>query len=197
MKHDTKQIGLRIRTARKQKGMNQTQLAAALGKSLRTIQKYESGEIEVSLAMINELAGVLDTTSTYLTGYDTQEKPLTNMADVMQFLFQLDQIRELGFRIDVKRPPEHDRWECSITFNGKDLSSSGRIQGKQRGICCIWPFCQFLSGLERQDTGLLCSCPVIRNGNGRTDRGRAHQPPERLFKGAVQIISPSKERSND
>ena len=74
--------------------------------------------------MINELAGVLDTTSTYLTGYDTQEKPLTNMADVMQFLFQLDQIRELGFRIDVKRPPEHDRWECSITFNGKDLSSS-------------------------------------------------------------------------
>ena len=52
MKHDTKQIGLRIRTARKQKGMNQTQLAAALGKSLRTIQKYESGEIEVSLAMI-------------------------------------------------------------------------------------------------------------------------------------------------
>ena len=87
MKHDTNQIGLRIRTARKQKGMNQTQLAAALGKSLRTIQKYESGEIEVSLAMINELAGVLDTTSTYLTGYDTQEKPLTNMADVMQFLF--------------------------------------------------------------------------------------------------------------
>ena len=41
----------------------------------------------MSLAMINELAGVLDTTSTYLTGYDTQEKPLTNMADVMQFLF--------------------------------------------------------------------------------------------------------------
>ena len=38
--------------------------------------------------------------------------------------FKLDQIRELGFRIDVKRPPEHDRWECSITFNGKDLSSS-------------------------------------------------------------------------
>ena len=99
MKHDTKQIGLRIRTARKQKGMNQTQLAAALGKSLRTIQKYESGEIEVSLAMINELAGVLDTTSTYLTGYDTQEKPLTNMADVMQFLFQLDQIRKPSSRI--------------------------------------------------------------------------------------------------
>lgn len=124
MKYDTKQIGLRIRTARKQKGMNQTQLANALGKSLRTIQKYESGEIEVSIAMINELARLLDTTSTYLIGYETQEKPLANMSDVMQFLFQLDQMQELGFRIDVKRPPEHDGWECSITFNGKDLSAS-------------------------------------------------------------------------
>lgn len=124
MKYDTKQIGLRIRTARKQKGMNQTQLANALGKSLRTIQKYESGEIEVSIAMINELARLLDTTSTYLIGYETQEKQLANMSDVMQFLFQLDQMQELGFRIDVKRPPEHDGWECSITFNGKDLSAS-------------------------------------------------------------------------
>ena len=104
--------------------MNQTQLANALGKALRTIQKYESGEIEVSIAMINELARLLDTTSTYLIGYETQEKPLANMSDVMQFLFQLDQMQELGFRIDVKRPPEHDGWECSITFNGKDLSAS-------------------------------------------------------------------------
>ena len=59
-------IGQRIRAARKQKGINQTELANLLGKSLRTIQKYESGEIEVSIAMINELAKVLDTTSTFL-----------------------------------------------------------------------------------------------------------------------------------
>lgn len=45
------------------------------------------------------------------------------MSDVMQFLFQLDQLKELGFSIDVKRPPNHDGWECSITFNGKDYSS--------------------------------------------------------------------------
>ena len=54
------QIGLRIRTARKNKGLNQTELAKLLGKSLRTIQKYESGEIEVSIAMINEIAKVLE-----------------------------------------------------------------------------------------------------------------------------------------
>lgn len=42
---------------------------------------------------------------------------------------RLDYICSLGdtkffFRIDVKRPPEHNNWECSITFNGKDMSAS-------------------------------------------------------------------------
>ena len=124
MKDNNNEIGLRIRTARKQKGMNQTQLATELGKSLRTIQKYESGEIEVSIGVINDIAKVLDTTSTYLIGYQADTKAITNMADVMQFLFHLDQLNELGFSIDVKRPPNHDGWECSITLNGKDTTAS-------------------------------------------------------------------------
>ena len=41
----------------------------------------------------------------------------------MEFLFHLDRIKELGFDIDVKRPPHYDGWECSITFNGKDMST--------------------------------------------------------------------------
>lgn len=117
------QIGLRIRTARKEKGINQTELANLLGKSLRTIQKYESGEIEVSIAMLNEIAKVLDCESTYLIGYDTERKPLENLSDIMNFLFQLDKITELGFNIEVKRPPHYDGWECAITFNGKDVST--------------------------------------------------------------------------
>ena len=52
-------IGERIKTLRKKRGYNQKELADLLGKSLRTIQKYESGEIEVSIAMVNELAKVL------------------------------------------------------------------------------------------------------------------------------------------
>lgn len=113
-------IGQRIRAARKQKGINQTELAALLGKSLRTIQKYESGEIEVSIAMINELAKVLDTTSTYLIGYEHDEKSIRSLSDIMDFLFKLDRVKGLHFSIDVKRPPHYDEWECSITFNGKD-----------------------------------------------------------------------------
>lgn len=115
--------GQKIRAARKQKGINQTELANLLGKSLRTIQKYESGEIEVSIAMINELAKVLDTTSTFLIGYEHVQKDIHSLADIMDFLFKLDKVKGLNFNIDVKRPPHHDDWECSITFNGKDKSA--------------------------------------------------------------------------
>ena len=94
-----------------------------VGESLRTIQKYESGEIEVSIAMLNEIAKVLSCESTYLIGYDAERKPLENLSDIMNFLFQLDKIKELGFNIEVKRPPHYDGWECAITFNGKDVST--------------------------------------------------------------------------
>ena len=32
-------------------------------------------------------------------------------------------IREIGFDIDVKRPPHYDGWQCFIAFDGKDMST--------------------------------------------------------------------------
>ena len=116
---DNAAIGLRIRTLRKRKGYNQQELADILGKSLRTVQKYESGEIEVSIAMANQLAKVLDTTPTFLFGYETEITPIRSLADVVNFLFHIEQVNGLDFCIDVKRPPRSKEWQCSITFNGK------------------------------------------------------------------------------
>ena len=59
-------IGTRIRDARKAAGMSQTVLGQHLNKTLRTIQKYESGEIEPSIATINELAKILHVSSAEL-----------------------------------------------------------------------------------------------------------------------------------
>lgn len=114
-------IGQRVRKVRKEKGYSQTELANVLGKSLRTIQKYENGEIEISISMINELAKVLDTTSTYLLGYKVEApKPqITSFADVAAMLFELERVAGLKFDIDVKRPPRADNWECAIKFDGK------------------------------------------------------------------------------
>ena len=116
-------IGERIKALRKKRGYNQKELADLLGKSLRTIQKYESGEIEVSIAMVNEIAKVLDTTSTYLLGHQTGDFKFDSLADVMECLFQIEKISGLHFSIETKRPPHHDGWECSITFDGKDRSA--------------------------------------------------------------------------
>ena len=116
---DNAAIGLRIRTLRKRKGYNQQELADILGKSLRTVQKYESGEIEVSIAMANQLAKVLDTTPTFLFGYETEITPIRSLADVVNFLFHIEQVNGLDFGIEVKRPPRSKEWQCSITFNGK------------------------------------------------------------------------------
>lgn len=118
------QIGLRIRTARKKKRINQTELANLLGKSLRTIQKYENGEIEVSIAMINEIAKVLECESTYLMGYETNSQPLSDFADILNFFCMLDRIKDVDFEIETKRPPHYDGWECTVKFNGKDKSAA-------------------------------------------------------------------------
>ena len=116
---DNAAIGLRIRTLRKRKGYNQQELADIIGKSLRTVQKYESGEIEVSIAVANQLAEVLDTTPTFLYGYETEITPIRSLADVLNFLFHIEQVNGLDFGIDVKRPPRSKEWQCAITFNGK------------------------------------------------------------------------------
>ena len=85
-------IGQRIKQLRKRKGLNQTELAQMLKKSLRTVQKYETGEIEVSIAVVNQIADLLDTTSTYILGYESSTTQIRTLADVMDFLFKLDSL---------------------------------------------------------------------------------------------------------
>ena len=116
---DYSAIGQRVKTLRKRKGLNQKELANILGKSLRTVQKYETGEIEISISVINQLADALDTTPSYLLGYAVDLAPIRSLADVMGFLFKLEEVSGIEFSIDVKRPPRSKEWKCSITFNGK------------------------------------------------------------------------------
>ncbi len=113
-------IGLRIKKLRKRRGLNQTELAQQLGKSLRTLQKYETGEIEVSIAVVNQIADILGTTSTYILGYESSvTTQIKNLSDVMDFLFKLETVVGIDFKIDVRKPPRSKQWECSITFDGK------------------------------------------------------------------------------
>lgn len=114
------EIGARISALRKRKHYNQAYLADRLSKSLRTVQKYESGEIKISVAVANQLALVLDTTPEFILGYDSPTRTIKTMADVLDIMFELEDIANLDFSIHVERPPYSTNWLCSIEFDGMD-----------------------------------------------------------------------------
>ena len=64
-------IGERIAKQRKQLRISQTELAEQLGKSLRTVQKYESGEIDMSVSVLEQIADILKMPINSLIGYDS------------------------------------------------------------------------------------------------------------------------------
>lgn len=117
------EVGKKIKMVRKSLKMSQSDLAARLGKTLRTVQKYESGEIELSIAMVNEIASVLGISPAELIGYQKQEIRLDSMADVLHVINQLNRKAGLRFKIDVKRPPESTDWFCALRFDGNDVTA--------------------------------------------------------------------------
>lgn len=53
-------IGFKIKSIRKSKSITQTQLGNLIGKTLRTIQKYESGEVIPPLEVLQKISKVLN-----------------------------------------------------------------------------------------------------------------------------------------
>ena len=118
MNSNPAEIGERVKAARKAAGLSQTELANRLSKTLRTVQKYESGEIEPSIAMINAMAKELKVSPADLIGYQRPSIELNSISDVLTVLYQLNKKAGLRFEIDVKRPPHFDEWTCSLRFDG-------------------------------------------------------------------------------
>lgn len=71
-----KEIGERIKTIRKQKGITLADLGARLGISESNMQRYESGKIaSVSIDFINRLAPILEVKPEWLIGWDREPTP--------------------------------------------------------------------------------------------------------------------------
>ena len=117
------EIGERIKAARKAAHLSQTELAQRLDKTMRTVQKYESGEIEPSIAMINAIAKILNISPADLIGYQKPEIQLDSLSDVIAVLYQLNKKAGIRFEIDVQRPPHSEEWSCSLKFKGNDHSA--------------------------------------------------------------------------
>lgn len=63
------EIGEKIHYFRQEKGMTQSQLAKELGKTTRTVQKYEAGEIELTVVWLERIAEILSVHPSHLLGY--------------------------------------------------------------------------------------------------------------------------------
>ena len=123
MNEINKLVGERIAEIRKYNRINQSDLADKLGKSLRTVQKYESGEIDIPLSTLGEIAEILNTTLNYLLGYDTSHIKAETLSDVLEFFFEIDRKNELSFNMDIKKVGKDGKWECAFIFNGQDESA--------------------------------------------------------------------------
>lgn len=76
------EIGLRIRRLRLQKAMTQDELAKKVGYTSRSsINKIEKGMVDLPRSKIVELAEALDTTASYLMGWEEEAKPTTSIFD--------------------------------------------------------------------------------------------------------------------
>lgn len=139
------EIGERIKAARKKAGLNQTELATRLNKTLRTVQKYESGEIEPSIAMVNEIAKILEVSPADLIGYTKPAIEIETLSDVIAVLHQLSKKANLHFTIDVERPPHHDGWSCSLRFDGQEHTAP-----MNAGLCLFLE--EYKNELEKLET---------------------------------------------
>lgn len=115
-----KLVGERIFESRKKKGergMTQSEFAEAIGKSLSSVQKYESGDIDIPLSMLYSISEVLNVTVSYLTNCQQPYYPrMDNLADVMALLIELNNKEELPFDIEVGE--KDGVRSVSLTFSG-------------------------------------------------------------------------------
>ena len=143
------QIGQRIRKYRKEKGMNQSELAEKIGKSLRTVQKYEKGEIEVAISVISDIAEMLGVSSSDILGYKSGIEHIGSLSDIMSFLFMLENVQDVDFKINVQKPSQGGKWECSISFDGQQNENITLI------CACFWR-----GGQRNRITSALISRPL-------------------------------------
>lgn len=108
-------IGERIKRARNKAHMSQSELAKKLGKTLRSIQKYERGEVEPSITLLYSIASTLDISPAELFAIQQPDMSMKNLGDVLGFFFELNKKNELRFEIE-DLPAESGKKGVAVEF---------------------------------------------------------------------------------
>ncbi len=111
--------------------ITQKEFAERLGKSERTIQKYESGEITMKIDLIKLVADELDIPWQELLEAKTDEIGIVSsenefpicrfhtLSDVINALFTITEIKDIAFQLTCAKPPESPDWTSALMVDGK------------------------------------------------------------------------------
>ena len=111
--------------------ITQKEFAEKLGKSERTIQKYESGEITMKIDLIKLVADELEIPWQELLEAKTDEIGIVSsenefpacrfhtLSDVINALFTITEIKDIAFQLTCAKPPESPDWTSALMVDGK------------------------------------------------------------------------------
>lgn len=129
--YTAEEIGNAIKKRRRQLKITQKEFAERLGKSERTIQKYESGEITMKIDLIKQVADELDIPWQELLEAKSDQTELApaeedfpayqfqTLSDVIGALFSITEIKDISFQLSCAKPPESPEWTSSLMVDGK------------------------------------------------------------------------------
>lgn len=115
-------IGKKIKEKRLEKGYSQKQFAEMIGKSIRTLQKYESGEIETPLQILKKIADTLNAPMEEFINSNAGHPELKTLADLYATLFSLEQKENVNFEIKEVFS-EEGNVSYSINFETYDMNA--------------------------------------------------------------------------
>lgn len=133
-KYSSKEIGENIQKLRKARKITQEQFADQLGKGVRTIQKYESGEIQVPTDVLAQMGDIFDMpwlqiVKPNIVFINTKENEtwrykyqFDSLSDVINALFTIEAGKNFTTSISVSKPPEDADWSASYSVDGKGSS---------------------------------------------------------------------------
>lgn len=129
--YTAEEIGNAIKKRRRQLKITQKEFAERLGKSERTIQKYESGEIIMKIDLIKLVADELEIPWQELLEAKTDEIGIVSsenefpacrfhtLSDVINALFTITEIKDIAFQLTCAKPPESPDWTSALMVDGK------------------------------------------------------------------------------
>ena len=140
---EDKILNKRIKSLRTENGMNQSEFSEKIGITQSTLSSYENGNVSPSLDVLITIAKEFNVSLDWLFGISQVKNNITTVADIVDFIFRLNDLNEIRFELEINdRIPgdleaDKEKWYTAIKFYGNDKEHPSNQE-----------ICLFLSSLE-------------------------------------------------